>query len=660
MIVDVTRHGRYRLTPDFVAAYRQRPVPWGFGALSEVTYLRTYSRDGESWWQTCQRVVEGMFTVLRAHCAEHGAPWDTSRARAMAEEAYARLFEFKWTPPGRGLWIMGTDFIYERGGAALNNCGFVSTADLAADYAAPFVWMLQMTMLGIGVGFDTAGRDRLTLNRPAVATEPHVVEDSREGWAAALARLLGAYSGRATLPSRWDTSRVRPAGSPLRGIGSYASGPEPLEDMLAAIGTLNERYVGRRVDSRLIVDTMNLIGRGVVAGGVRRSAQIAFGDALDRDFLALKSDPERVRSHGWVSNNSVYASAGMDYHDVAAHTAVNGEPGFFWLDNARAFGRMGDPPDWADAGAMGSNPCVEQTLWDRELCTLVETFPARHADYRDFERTVRLAFLYGKAVTLVPTGVERTDAVMQRNRRIGCSMTGVVQAINRHGYRRFLGWCDSAYRAVRRTDDELSAWLRVNRSIKTTSIKPSGTVSLLAGATPGVHWDHAPYYIRRVRVRDDHPLIEQCRRAGYAIETDAYATRTQVVAFPVQVADTARRKRDVPLWEKVDLAAQMQRYWSDNQVSCTAEFDPARETDALVRVLEAYEDRLKAVVFLPESGHGYEQPPYEAIDERTYREMSARLRPLAGPLPHDRTMEEWFCEGDYCERPRPDGGGQGR
>ena len=104
----------------------------------------------------------------------------------------------------------------------------------------------------------------------------------------------------------------------------------------------------------------------------------------------------------------------------------------------------------------------------------------------------------------------------------------------------------------------------------------------------------------------------------------------------------------------------MQRYWSDNQVSCTAEFDPERETGALVRVLEAYEDRLKAVVFLPESGHGYEQPPYEAIDERTYREMSARLRPLAGPLPHDRTMEEWFCEGDYCEQPRPDGGGQGR
>ncbi|MEQ8660521.1 MAG: hypothetical protein RLW62_06860, partial [Gammaproteobacteria bacterium] len=534
------------------------------------------------------------------------------------------------------------------------------TADIAGDYAAPFVWMLHMTMLGVGVGFDTAGSGRLRVRPPLRATTAHVVGDSREGWGAALARLLGAYAGQDTLPARWDTTQVRPAGAPLRGIGSYASGPGPLEEMLAAIDALHAHHLGQAVDARLIVDVMNLIGRGVVAGGVRRSAQIAFGRPEDRDFLDLKQNPERVRSHGWVSNNSVYATPGMDYHEVARRSVTNGEPGFFWLDNARAYGRMGDPPDWADAGARGSNPCVEQTLWDRELCTLVETFPARHADYRDFERTVQLAFLYGKAVTLVSTGLARTDAIMQRNRRIGCSMTGVVQAINRHGYRRFLRWCDSAYRALRRHDAALSAWLAVPCSIKTTSVKPSGTVSLLAGATPGVHWDHAPYYIRRVRVRDDHPLVAQCRAAGYPIATDAYAARTQVIAFPVRVAGITRRKSDVALWEKVDLAAQMQRYWSDNQVSCTAEFDPAREGDALVRVLEAYDDRLKALVFLPASGHGYEQPPYEAIDARTYTEMSARLRPLAGPLPHDRTMEEWFCEGDYCELPRPDGGGHGR
>jgi hypothetical protein len=189
----------------------------------------------------------------------------------------------------------------------------------------------------------------------------------------------------------------------------------------------------------------------------------------------------------------------------------------------------------------------------------------------------------------------------------------------------------------------------VPRSIKTTSVKPSGTVSLLAGATPGVHWEHAPYYIRRIRVADQHPLVELCREAGYAIEPDHYSRNTTVIAFPVHVPHLERAKDEVPLWEKVDLAAQMQRYWSDNQVSCTAEFDPERETSELPRLLQAYEDRLKAVVFLPSRGHGYVQAPYEAITAERYAEMSAKLRPLRAMPEHEHEHEARFCDGRTCE-----------
>lgn len=653
MIVDVETHGRFRLPDDFLRRYRDRPVPWGFGALSRVTYWRTYSRDGEDWWQTCQRVVEGMFSVLQVHCLSLGLPWDAGRARAMASDAYHRLWSFKWTPPGRGLWMMGTDFVYARGGAALNSCGFVSTRHIDQRYGDPFVWMLKTAMLGVGVGFDTRGAGTRRLQRPTVEETPHRVEDSREGWAEALRRLLRAYAGEATLPASWDLSSIRPAGAPLLGFGGTASGPAPLEEMLSGLRELHEEYVDRQVDSRLIVDTMNLIGRCVVAGGIRRSAQIAFGDRGDETFLDLKSDPEKVRSHRWVSNNSIFAEKGMDYAPAARRTIQNGEPGYFWLENARAFGRMGDAPDWADEGAAGSNPCVEQTLWDRELCTLVETYPGRHESWEDYARTLRLAYLYGKAVTLVPTGLSRTDAIIQRNRRIGCSMTGIVQALNRHGYRRFLQWCDRGYALIQKTDAEYSRWLCVPQSIKTTSVKPSGTVSLLAGATPGVHWEHAPFYIRRVRVREGHPLAELCREAGYRVEPDAYSAKTAVIAFPVRVARAFRPKSDVPVWEKVDLASQIQRYWSDNQVSCTADFDPQREGAALPRILSAYEDRLKAMVFLPATGHGYHQPPYEAIDEETYREMSSQLAPLRERVPHEQGQEEWFCEGDICESRTP-------
>ncbi|MEN6665504.1 MAG: fused protease/ribonucleoside-triphosphate reductase [Phycisphaerae bacterium] len=651
MIVDIDKYGVFQLDEEFLQAYVARPVRWGFGPLSWATYKRTYSRDGESWWQTCRRVIEGMFSVQRAHCMRAGLAWDSARALHEAHEAYERLWAFKWTPPGRGLWIMGTPFVYERGGAALNNCGFVSTKDLATDFSGPFLWMLQMSMLGVGVGFDTRGRGKLAIVAARVAQDVHIIGDSREGWAGALGRLLNAYVGKGSLPAGWDFSQIRPHGSALRSFGGFASGPGPLSRMLADLQTLLGSYAGRRVDSRLIVDAMNLIGRCVVAGGIRRSAQIAFGEADDEEFMDLKQDRNKVLEYRWASNNSIFASAGMDYSAAVRRTVATGEPGYMWLENARAYGRMGDEPNWLDAAAEGSNPCVEQTLWDRELCCLVETFPAHHESFEDYQRTLAVAYRYAKAVTLVETEDAATNAVMLRNRRLGCSMTGVVQAIDKFGYGEFFRWCDRAYAFLRRLDEEHSAALAVPRSIKLTSVKPSGTVSLLAGATPGVHWEHAPYYIRRVRVTMGHPLVEMCRRSGYHVEDDVYSQNTVVVSFPVHVERLGRCKSDVPLLEKVDLAAQMQRFWSDNQVSITAEFDPDREGGQLPGLLHDYENRLKAVVFLPSRGHGYQQPPYEQITRSQYERIAGGLRPLRGDLDHEQELEARFCDGDLCEMP---------
>jgi ribonucleoside-triphosphate reductase len=650
MLLDVDRYGLFVLDRQFLDGFRNRPVSWGFGDLSWSTYMRTYSRDGEVWWQTCRRVVEGYFTVQRIHCLDQGIPWDRARADQSARESYARLFSFKWTPPGRGLWIMGTRFIFERGGAALNNCGFVSTRDLDLDFSSPFVWMFRMSMLGVGVGFDTRGRGKLDLRAPARGEDCHSIEDSREGWMTALKRLLDAFAGKGSLPAAWDYSRIRPSGAVLSGFGGRASGPDPLRQMLDALTTLCGGQVGKKADSTLIVDIMNLIGRCVVAGGIRRSAQIAFGDADDELFLNLKQDHAAVMSHRWASNNSIFATDGMDYEDAAGRTRINGEPGYFWLDHARAFGRMKDPPDWRDAEAAGSNPCVEQTLWDRELCCLVETYPAHHESWEDYKETLRIAYQYAKTVTLVPVEDFRSQAVMARNRRIGCSMTGIVQAIGKLGYKTFFEWCQKGYDWIQDLDREFSDRLGVPRSIKTTSVKPSGTVSLLAGATPGVHWGYSPFYLRRIRVTADHPLADMCRKAGYAVEPDAYTSNTAVIAFPVRIAAQERTGDSVSVREKVDLAAQMQRYWSDNQVSCTATFDPETEGDDIGRILPAYEDRLKAISFLPLRRHGYAQPPYEEITREEYGLLMSRLKPLQGGFPHEEESEARFCEGEECQQ----------
>ena len=649
MFVDIDRFGPFGLEEEFLDAYRDRPVPWGFGPLSWVTYQRTYSRSGEQWWQTCRRVIEGTFSILRAHCLSMGLPWEADRAAQQARAAYDRLWGFKWTPPGRGLWMMGTRFVYERGGAALNNCGLVSTANLAADYASPFVWMLRMSMLGVGVGFDTAGAGSVTIRKPARTNEPMVVQDSREGWVAALERLLRGYTSDHPLPGWWDYSQIRPPGAPLVSFGGLSAGKGPLEEMIVTLEGLYDAAAGLKADSTLIVDTMNVVGRCVVAGGIRRSAQIAFGSGDDARFLDLKRDADKLRQYRWVSNNSILAEVGMDYSEPVQRTLVNGEPGYFWLENARSFGRMKDPPNGVDSGAGGTNPCAEQTLWDRELCCLVETYPARHESLDDYLRTLELAHLYAKTVTLVATEDPATNLVMARNRRIGCSMTGIVQAIHRLGYRQFLTWCDRGYEHLRRLDDQVSRWLEVSRSIKLTSVKPSGTVSLLAGATPGVHWDHAPTYIRRLRIAPNHPLADLCRQAGYPVEPDHYSPNSLVVSFPVRVRDLGRRKADVSLREKVDLAAQMQRYWSDNQVSITADFDPRTEASQVQSVLEAYEDRLKAISFLPSQEHGYTQPPYEEITPAQYEQMVAGLKPLGGSLEHEHQLEAQFCEGGPCQ-----------
>lgn len=469
-----------------------------------------------------------------------------------------------------------------------------------------------------------------------------------KGWVEAVGRLLGAYGGQGALPSHWDYTQIRPRGTPLANFGGFASGPEPLRQMLESLEQLHDQYIDQFVDARLIVDTMNIIGRGVVAGGTRRSAQIAFGESDDVQFLDLTLDRQKLMEYRWASTNSIFAHIGMDYSDIARRTVINGEPGYLWLDNIRAYGRMKDPPTWANAQAEGSNPCVEQSLWDRELCCLVETFPARHESLEDYQRTLHIAYLYAKTVTLVPTHDPRTNAVMLRNRRIGCSMTGIIQAINGLGYRRFFDWCDKAYGYVQQLDAEYSGRLAVPRSIKTTSVKPSGTVSLMAGATPGVHWECGPYYIRRVRISDNHPLLQMCQQAGYPVEPDRYSGSTMVVSFPIHV-QRAGRKADVSLRERVDLAAQMQRYWSDNQVSCTAEFNPDSEGEDIPRILEAYEDRLKGIVFLPATRHGYEQPPYEQITKQRYETMVNKLKPLAGELEHEHELEAHFCEGSVCE-----------
>ena len=646
---------RFRLSEQFINNYKETEVPWG--PVGYVTFKRTYARrlnefeEGatgtEEWWQTCRRVIEGMFDIQKRHAFMIGIEWNDAKAQKTAKEAYDRLFNLKWTPPGRGLWMMGTKFVYERTGAGLFNCAFRSTKNIADKGGYLFAWMMDALMVGIGVGFDTLGAKSFSVKEPQWTNDTLIIEDSREGWVNSVHILLDGYILGKKVP-KFDFSAIRGKGEPIRGFGGTSSGADPLIELHANLKELLDPKIGEMVESVDIVDIENLIGRCVVAGNVRRSAALAIGQFDDKEYLTMKNDQEKLYHHRWGSNNSFEAKVGMDYTWHASQSAINGEPGYIWLDNARYYGRMKDGKRYDDVKVMGFNPCVEQQLENGELCCLVETYPAKHEHYDDYIKTLEIAYMYGKTVTLVNTHWPETNAIMLKNRRIGLSQTGVIQAFNKFGRRKMYQWCDTAYDHVQKLDKEYSDWLCVPRSVRMTSIKPSGTVSLLNGSTPGIHYPENEFYIRRIRFAMNSKLLPALEEAGYKIEKDAYSPNTMCVEFPVKEPFFQKGKRDISMWEQLEIAAQYQYYWADNSVSITVTFQE-HEKDEIKDALEMYEARLKAVSFLKYEETGYKQAPYEPITEEEYNTMIKNITPVKKIETDEGGIGSKFCSNDTCE-----------
>ena len=540
---------------------------------------------------------------------------------------------------------MGTKFVEEKTAAGLFNCAFRSTRELSKKGGYLFAWMMDALMLGIGVGFDTEGANTLTIQEPQYTDDVHIIADSREGWVDSVHLLLDGFFFGSKVP-KFDYSAIRPFGALIKGFGGTSSGSGPLEELHRNLIELYTSKVGEDITSVDIVDTENLIGRCVVSGNVRRSAALAMGAHDDKQYLQMKNDQEKLYHHRWGSNNSFNAVVGMDYTWHAKQSQKNGEPGYIWMNNARTKGRFKDGTRLDDVNVAGFNPCVEQQLEDAELCCLCETFPAKHDDLEDYLKTLKIAYLYGKTITLSNTHWPETNAKMLKNRRIGLSQSGVVQAFNKHGRRTMYEWCDKAYAYVQELDEEYSNWLCIPKSVRMTSIKPSGTVSLLNGSTPGIHFPESEYYIRRIRFSRDSKVLERLKEAGYNVEEDAYTPNTDVVEFPIHEPYFTKGKKSVSMWEQLEIAAQYQHYWADNSVSVTVTFNE-EEAAQIKDALEMYETRLKAVSFLKYEETGYKQAPYEPISQKQYEEMSKKITPIQR-IDSGEAQGTKFCDGESC------------
>lgn len=678
------------------------PDPWEGNTFGHMIFLSKYSRkkpDGtkETWGEVVRRCVEGAYSIQRDWTTSQRIPWSDTKALRSATEMFERMYTFKFTPPGRGLWMMGTEFVHEHmGSAALQNCAFVSTEGDEENFIRAAEFLMEASMLGVGVGFDTLAAGYCDISIGEVREGwTYVVQDSREGWADSVVMLLQHYLSGEDAPEAFDYSIIRPKGSPIKGFGGTAAGPDPLIELHGTIHRIFRDRNGETLTHRDVVDVMNVIGKCVVAGNVRRSAEIALGPD-DKEYLHLKDyDPKTGEAfhpvaegrvaHGWASNNSVFASAGETNYQAIQDLNLRTEGvGLFWLETSQTYGRLGDDPNNRDYRAQGTNPCSEQTLESFEMCNLVETYPSNHESKDDYLRTLKFAYLYAKSVTLLPTHWPETNAIMLRNRRIGTSVTGAFQFAEEHGLPVLREWLREGYDELQRWDTIYSEWLCIRPSIKTTSVKPSGTVSKVvkskfkghwySGITPGAHAPVARSWAQHVILDSEDPVLHALQDAGYYSEPRLIACPTpggelewiddpsgsMVVRIPIQ-GPPVRTQDEVTMWEKTSFVALLQRDWADNQVSVTIDFDPITEGPQIANLLHAFEGQLKSISFLKRQVDGeasvYPQLPMDRsfgeAELSIYRDslVEPDFTPVYEGVDARDADGERFCDTDSCELP---------
>ena len=304
------------------------------------------------------------------------------------------------------------------------------------------------------------------------------------------------------------------------------------------------------------------------------------------------------------------------------------------------------------ANGVTARRCGEQILESGETCNLAEIFTGNHESRDDLIKTMKVAYLYGKTVTLLPTKWEATNTIMQRNRRIGLSLSGVADFVDNQGLPKLRDMAEDGYGYVKRLDKKYSEWLCVRESIRRTTVKPSGSISILAGSSPGVHWTPGgEYFIRRITFAKTDPIFLQLVEAGYEYTPLDYDSNSAVVLFPVH-SKSKRSSEEVPAWEKFHLAAEMQRWWSDNAVSCTVDFHK-HEAEDIATLLSMYDGSSKGISLLPAlEGGAYKNMPYERISKEEYDKMCETISKADFSVAYvngEEAAGEKYCSTDVCE-----------
>lgn len=562
--------------------------------------------------ETWEETVDRYFAFFKAKFPRTQLPWDELREAVLNLEVM---------PSMRCLMTAGKAL--ERDNVAGYNCAYV-----AVDNQRVFDEIMYVLLCGTGVGFSV---ERQYINKlPDIAEEFHdcdtviTVPDSKLGWASSLRQLISLlYQGQVP---RWDLSRVRPAGAPLKTFGGRASGPEPLDELFRWTVTHFRRAAGRRFNSVEVHDLVCKIAGAVVVGGVRRAALISLSNLTDDRMRRAKTgawyydEPQRG-----LANNSVAYTERPDIGVFmrewqSLYESKSGERGIFSRYAVRVPERRDPSQDW------GTNPCSEIILRSKQFCNLTEVVVRAGDTKEEIGRKARLATILGTLQASL-TDFRYLSAKWKENTEeealLGVSLTGMMDCVHTLSTGD-LEWLAPLRDELVEVNKKYAKKLGINPAAAITCVKPSGTVSQMVDSASGIHPRYAPYYIRRVRADKNDPLCTSLITAGVPYETDNHNPGAWVFSFPTKAPDGALCVEDMTAIEQLEHWLQTAKHWCEHKPSVSIYVREHEWLDVGAWVYR-HIDQMSGVSFFPYDDHIYPQAPYEPITEEQYEALMAEF-----------------------------------
>lgn len=662
------------LNDNFISKYEHRKSP--LSHIGEFVYLRTYSRyledkkRREIWPETVLRTTEYNVRLGISHKEQRGIPVDPAEARKEAEMLYDNLYHLRTFPSGRTLYMGGTEIV-DHYPLSNYNCSFTNI-----ECMRDLVDVFYLLMVGSGVGiridkehvnglpnvrhtelesvYDTQVRsytpreqmEHTTLVIDAYDSSKAILKvgDSKEGWCEALEsyfNLVTSTEYKSIHKLLIDYSYVRPEGERLKRFGGRASGHKSIKRMFEKMN----RIFSNREDGKLrtidVLDIATIISENVVSGGVRRSAMMAICDEDDEEVIHAKQNIYKVVDGKWMedheishrkmSNNSIlymHRPTPERITEIINSIKINGEPGF--INAAEALRRK---PTF-----RGCNPCGEILLQSKQCCNLTTNnlmafVKDNVLDKESLKEVLKLSVRVAIRMTLVQVELPKWNEVMQEDRIIGVSLTGMMDMMNKTGmsYEELAILLAELRETVHQEGERYSAELGIVAPKLMTTIKPEGSLSTLPCVSSGIHFAHSDYYIRRIRIAASDPLYQMIAKQGsYPIfnengQSDEDCS-VKVIEFPIK-APKGRTKYEVGAIEQLELYKLTMLYWSDHNSSITVHVRE-NEWEAVAGWIYDNFEYVVGITFLPLLEETYPLLPYECTTKEDYSNRMSQIKPI--------------------------------